>query len=304
MAKYKKVSYIDKLRLIESLSSGEDYIALADCLGTNRNTAYTIVQRGRYKNLPKNGSYNRKIDEVSLDAIEILEGNPLMTLQQVNFAVRARLPQKPHFTQKALSKALEGRMTTFKIARDCPAKRSSEENIEDHYNYALWIMRPNVVSSLKNFVDEFGVNIYMRRSQGQSAKDNRVYRKVRKDPILKGPNLYKGPNLAIFCAVSTEGLLHYQVIQGEMKKAIFKSFFEVLYGNVLNDDGNVADEFCIFDNAPGHRGIEDMDPGGIFSLKGLRKYSPILILVEAEISCWKAAMKRKRQEEMDLFHQP
>ena len=98
MAKYKKVSYIDKLRLIESLSRGEDYIALADCLGTNRNTAYTIVRRGRYENLPKNGSYNRKIDEVSLDAIDILEGNPLMTLQQVNFVVRTRLPQKPYFT--------------------------------------------------------------------------------------------------------------------------------------------------------------------------------------------------------------
>ena len=300
MAKYKKVSYIDKLRLIESLSRGEDYIALADCLGTNRNTAYTIVQRGRYKNLPKNGSYNRK---VSLDAIEILEGNPLMTLQQVNFAVRARLPQKPHFTQKALSKALEGRMTTFKIARDCPAKRSSEENIEDHYNYALWIMRPNVVNSLKNFVDEFGVNIHMRRFQGQSAKDNRVYRKVRKDPILKGPNLYKGPNLAIFCAVSTEGLLHYQVIQGEMKKEIFKSFYEVLNGNVLFDEVNEADGFSIVDNAPGHRGIEDMDLSGIFSLKGLRKYSPFLTLVEAAISCWKAAMKQKMQRRDGFVHQ-
>ena len=250
------------------------------------------MRRGRYENLPKGGLYNRKIEEVTLDAIDILEGNPLMTMQQVNFVLRARLPQKPHFTQKALSKALEGRMTTFKIARDCPAERSSEEKIDDRYNYALWIMSPNVVSSLKYFVNEFGVITHMRRSQGRSAKGDRVYRKV---------SAQKGPNVAICCAVSTEGHLHYQIIQGEMKKEIFKSFFEVLYGNVLLDDGNEADEFCIFDNSPGHRGIEDMDPSGILSLKGLRKYSPILVLVEAAISCWKAAMKRKRQEEMDLF---
>ena len=96
---------------------------------------------------------------------------------------------------------------------------------------------PDVVSSLKNFVDEFGVNIHMRRSQGRSAKGDRVYRKV---------SAQKGPNLAICCAVSTEGLLHYQVIQGEMKKDIFKSFFEVLNGNVLFDEVNDADGFAFF----------------------------------------------------------
>ena len=45
-----------------------------------------------------------------------------------------------------------------------------------------------------------------------------------------------------------------------------------------------------------------MDLSGIFSLKKrLSKYSPFLTLVEAAISGWKAAMKRKMQEEMDLF---
>ena len=43
-----------------------------------------------------------------------------------------------------------------------------------------------------------------------------------------------------------------------------------------------------------------MDLSGIFSLKGLPKYSPFLTLVEAAIPCWKPAMKRKMQE-MDLF---
>ena len=115
MAKYKKTSCIDKRRLIESHSRVEDYIALADCLGMNRNNAYTIV-RGRYENLPKSGLYNRQIDEeVILGAIDILEGNPLMTLQQVIFALRARLPHKPHFTQQALSKALEVRMILSRL---------------------------------------------------------------------------------------------------------------------------------------------------------------------------------------------
>ena len=215
-----------------------------------------------------------------------------MTLQQVNFALRARLPQKSHVTQKALSKALERRMITFKIARNCPAERNSETNIVDRCNYALWIMSPDVISSRKNFVDEFGVNIHMLRTQGRSAKGDRVHRKF---------SAQKGPNVTICSAVSTEGLLHYQVIQGGMKKEIFKNFLEVLCGNVILDQGNVADGFCIFYNAPGHRGIEDMDHSGTFLVKRLPKYSPFLTLVEAAILCWKAAMKQKMQEEMDLF---
>ena len=95
-------------------------------------------------------------------------------------------------------------MITFKIRRDCPAERNSEEAIKDQYNYALWIMSPDVISSRKNSVDEFGVIIHMRRTQGRSAKGDRVYRKV---------SAHKVPNVTICCAVSTEGLLHYQVIQ-------------------------------------------------------------------------------------------
>ena len=209
MAKYKNFSCTDKRRLIEPHSRGEDYKALADCLGINRNTAKTIVRHGRYENLPKCGSYNRKIDkEVILGAIDTLEGNPLMTLQQVNFA---RLPQKLHFTQQALSKALEERMITFKIAINGSAERNSEENIEDLYNYTMWTMSLDVISSRKNFVDEFGVNIHMRRTKGRSAKDERAYRKV---------SAQKGPNVTICCAVSTEVLLHYQVIQVEWRKKI------------------------------------------------------------------------------------
>ena len=86
MTKFKKISYIDKRRLIEQHSRGEDYIALADCFGKNWNTAYSIVRHGRYENLPRGGSYNRKTDEeVILGAIEILEGNPLreIVLQSV-----------------------------------------------------------------------------------------------------------------------------------------------------------------------------------------------------------------------------
>ena len=43
MAKYIKLHVSTNERLIESHSCGDDYIALADCLVINRNTAYKIV---------------------------------------------------------------------------------------------------------------------------------------------------------------------------------------------------------------------------------------------------------------------
>ena len=142
----------------------------------------------------------------------------------------------------------------------------------------------------KEFCNGFGINNHTRRSQGRSAKGDRVYRTV---------NAQKGPNVTICCAVSTEDLLHYQVIQGGIKKEILKNFLEFLCGIIILDEANDADEFCILDNAPRHRGIEDMDLSGIFPLKMVPKYSPFLTLSEAAISCWKAAMKREMQEERE-----
>ena len=91
MARYKK----DIRHLIKWHSCGEDYIALADCLGIKRNFAYTIVRRGRYKNLAEGGSYSRKIDEeVILGAIDILEGNQKMQ-EELDLFINADALQEP-----------------------------------------------------------------------------------------------------------------------------------------------------------------------------------------------------------------
>ena len=105
-------------------------------------------------------------DEILQHAVEILEGNPRFTLKQLNHAIRDKLPIKPQFTDQALSKALEGRMITFKIARDCPAERNTYDIMESRRSYALWIMSPTIINMRKIFVDELGLNVHLRRSQG------------------------------------------------------------------------------------------------------------------------------------------
>ena len=127
------------------------------------------MRRGREENLPKGGSHNRKIDDELLQhAVDILEGNPMLTLKQLNHAIRDKLPSRPQF------------------------------------------MSPAIINMRKSFVDEFGINEHLRRTQGRSAPGDRVYRKV---------GSQKGPNVTVCCAVSPDGgLLHYQVVQGGIKK--------------------------------------------------------------------------------------
>ena len=133
-------------------------------------------------------------------------------------------------------------MITFKIARKGSAERNSEENIEDLYNYALWTMSLDVISSRKNFVDELGVKIHMRRTKGQSAKGERAYRKV---------SAQKGPNVIICCVVSTAVLLHYQVIQGGMKTEILKIFSKFYVETLSLTKGTMLMDFVYLTMLPG-----------------------------------------------------
>ena len=116
------------------------------------------------------------------------------------------------------------------------------------------------------------------QAQGRSARGDRVYRKVGQ----------KGLSVTVCCAVSPDGgLLHYQAIQGGMKKELFANFLQVLCGNLILNEGPDTDGVYILDNAPGHARIEEMDFNGIFQLHRLPKYSPFLTMVENAISCWK-----------------
>ena len=115
----------------------------------------------------------------------------------------------------------------------------------------------------------------------------------------------RGANITVCCAVSAcGGLRHYQILQGGMKKHLLQIFLQVLCGNIILDEGEDATEFRIFDNAPGRRGLEDMNCNGIFKIKRLPKYSLFLPMVENTSSCWTSALKRNLAERMDAFQKP
>ena len=198
---YEKISQQDKQRLLDAYENDEDFVELAKSLKIKRTTAYNIVKRGRATNLPRGGSgLNRKVDDECVDtAIRCLEENPLLSLKELNVIVH-QLLNKPSFSDQALSNALDGSLITLKLTRDRPAERITVDTREQRYDYASWLMGPNVVNENKFFIDEFGINIHTRRNQGRSKKGDRVYRRV---------SGQRGPNITVCIAVSNrQWLVH------------------------------------------------------------------------------------------------
>ena len=129
-----QIPVIDKTRLRESFNRGY-FLQLAKLLGINRTTAYSIMNRDKDKE--RVGNRQTKVDDEMKTAIaDYLESNPLLTLIEINFRLRANLPQKPTISIKTLSRLIDGLAYTLKLNRDSPAQRNAPETLAAQKQYA------------------------------------------------------------------------------------------------------------------------------------------------------------------------
>ena len=115
----------DRERLISAAERDEDFIMLANQLGIKRRTAYDIVSKflrnGRRENLPRGGPHNVKVDvEIREMIANIIEENPLITLDDINIALRQRLPNKPLIQKSTLGNTIDGMFYSVKKIYDTP----------------------------------------------------------------------------------------------------------------------------------------------------------------------------------------
>ena len=146
---------LNKTRLCEAYSNGEDFVEIARILKVNRVTAYTIISRlNRVSSLSHDGHRYQKVDDaLRACAVDVRSESPLYTLKQINEELQRRLPEKPEISLKTLSNFLEGMAYTLKLSRDVPSDRNRMHVKTDQQNYPNWPMSEKVVSSLKVFVD-------------------------------------------------------------------------------------------------------------------------------------------------------
>ena len=130
----------------------EEYILVADTLGVTRSTARGIVARyireGRIGERPRGGRNNMRVDHEMRDCLEeIINGNCLLTLTQINHEPRRRLPVKPEIHYHTVSRTLYGMLSRVKLARPLPADRNRPDALNKSVDYATWFMNSAVVRS-------------------------------------------------------------------------------------------------------------------------------------------------------------
>ena len=285
---YQTVSLVDRRRLIQSFEDGHDWHLLADQLGVKHSTARSIILKhrttGEVAAAPRGGRREERVrvtPEIIEAAIDYVSENPQGTLQQIAIGIQQRLGQALPLSPPTVSRILDGQLYTLKIARAVPETWNSERTKQLRREYAEWFMvESNRLECI--FLDEFGINIWTRRTQGRAHRGQRAVR------VVHGQ---RGRNFTAIIAVSPRyGLCHYKTMEGPMTQQGFSDFLVE-----LSELFAPVPVVLIFDNAPVHSNPPQLHYEHHF-IRRLPPYSPFLNPTENAGSAYKAAVKRSLSE--------
>lgn len=287
-----KISDLDKERLLNAWKDGEDYQELARQLGIKRTTAWAIVNRANKRDgqvsLPRGGRRHHKIDDEIGDVLAaIVEEHPTFTLEQLKNELVVRLPDKPILSTTSVARCLTGRLIVLKKMEDAPHERNTTRVKDLRNAYARWLLGEGVAMELV-YIDEAGINLWVRRTRGRARRGDRAVR------VVGGQ---RGRNFTVTFAVSNRrGLVHHEIFDGGMTSVRFSAFLEAT-SRECHDQVTY-----VFDNAPCHARADHEPNNGGPQLpfnhfrQRLPPYSPFLNIVEMAISAFKASLKRQLEE--------
>ena len=129
---YNAVPNVDRQCIINAHINGRDFIHLAGQLGIARQTARDIVavyeRTGRVERLPRGGRRRIKTDDEMMEfLVAQVEEKPTVTLRELNQKMRVQLDGKPHVSEQAISKRLDGLLYTVKMIRAVPIQWNTPE---------------------------------------------------------------------------------------------------------------------------------------------------------------------------------
>lgn len=289
---YARISSKDKQRLVDAYKANRDYQELASQLGIKRQTAYSIVKRTMTDDWerverPRGGirETSQKVNpDMQQKCIEIVEQHPDFTLDQINAELRLQYPTLPVVSRSTIARTLENQLIVCKRLEDAPQERNSDANKQKRWEFAFWLMQDGVSQELI-FIDEAGINAWIKRNVGRARRGERAVR------IVGGQ---RGRNLTMTFAVSNmHGTVHHQLRLGGMTCESFKDFLQELC-NAL--PAVFYRRTFLFDNAPAHRRAGEVNLPPNTQVMWLPPYSPFLNIVENAISQWKSALKCRLAE--------
>ena len=196
-------------------------------------------------------------------------------------------------SRTALSNILDGLLITTKKLEDAPAERNSERTKKQRHQFATWLMH-HVHGTEFIYIDEAGINLWMKRTRGRAVRGTRAVR------VVQGR---RGTNFTMTFAVSNiSGLVHHELSEGGMagERFVHFLFLQTVY---TNHRANAA--VFIVDNAAAHRPAANVQLPDDYGLCFLPPYSPFLNICENAFAIWKTEIKTTLAEvRHELLTQP
>ena len=181
-----------KVRVVRAADRHEDWHAVALANDVSLYTARSWILKGRTTPLPKGGTFNAKVEEDHIGAIEYwLEDNPMITLTQIQEKLEKEFELKVCLS--TVHNHVEGLLFTTKKIHYEPQSMNSAETKNRRRAFVQAILEYTGQGKDVIYIDETNVNLYTNRTYGRSKKGTRA--------IVQRPNS-KGPNIHIIGAVA------------------------------------------------------------------------------------------------------
>ena len=139
---YRRVSDIDRNRIIEKYESGEDFLTTARQLGINRTTAYQIIRRYQdqgedQERVIRTPGRKKKLSNEAIDFLVLLiDSTPTITIQEMNQTLRDIFIHEPHVCDSTITRALQCELITLKLCENVPENRNEEHVKEARARYS------------------------------------------------------------------------------------------------------------------------------------------------------------------------
>ena len=291
MSRRNRVSDTDRMRIITAYENNQDYVALADSLSINRDTARSIVRvwmtEGGVERRPQGGARNVRMDREMINALlEIAREEPFTTLTTIKEKLEQRFPEKPTVHISTISRHLKDQLISLKIAgkdADVPYRRNIATTKDNRFNYVTWLTTLSVNDNII-YVDECAINLFTRRTQGRAP----IGQPVRQQVI--GARM---ANINLIMAINADlGLVHFDVRQQTITHSRYQEFIDHLV-NVEAATRFQGTIHIVHDGARPHLNTTaPQQHAHRVSIRTLPPYSPFLNPVEQAHSCFKAAISR------------
>ena len=132
--RYNRVSPTDGSRIVRAANDDGNWRQLAEHLGLNHKTSYTLIREGRDEAKQKGGRRRKCTNEQIGVLVAMFESDPTLTLRQLS---ERTLPEfGVHASPSIIHNYLQGKLITLKRAHAIPVTMNTDANKE---LYVQWV---------------------------------------------------------------------------------------------------------------------------------------------------------------------